>query len=333
MSDLRERLLGLLADGELHSGERLAFSLAVSRTAVWKAAAELRRRDVAVESVDRRGYRLTQAVELLAPDRIRCEAADAGFPLPRDLDVLFEVGSTNDHLDGLPVPPPPGQPRLVFAELQRAGRGRRGRIWHAPFGSGLTFSVAWTFAEMPADIAALSLAMGVQVARALQRLGAQDVRLKWPNDLVRGPRKVGGLLAQLRSEAGGATHLVLGLGLNLRLGAAQRGALTAPGALPAGDLADAFAEPVGRNRIAGVVAAALLEGLRLFEARGFEPFAADWAELDALRGRRVRIEHGATAVEGIAMGAATDGSLRVAVGERIERFYSGDLSLRPADLS
>jgi BirA family biotin operon repressor/biotin-[acetyl-CoA-carboxylase] ligase len=327
---MRERLLGLLADGELHSGERLAASLAVSRTAVWKAAAELRLRGVAVESVDRRGYRLPQAVELLEPDRIRREAADAGFPLPRDLEVLFEVGSTNDHLDALP-PPPPGRPRLVFAELQRAGRGRRGRTWHAPFCSGLTFSIAWSFAEMPADMAALSLAMGVQVARALQRLGAQDVRLKWPNDLVRGLHKVGGLLAQLRSEAGGPTHLVLGLGLNLRLGAAQRDALAAPGALPAGDLAEAFAEPIGRNRIAGVVAAALLDGLQTFEARGFEPFAADWAELDALRGRRVRIERGAAAVEGIAMGAAADGSLRIAVGERIERFYSGDLSLRPAD--
>lgn len=332
MSATRERLLGLLADGELHSGEKLAATLSVSRTAVWKAVAELRQRGIAVESVDRRGYRLAEPVELLEPDRIRQEAVAVGFSMPRDLVVLFEVGSTNDHLATLP-PPPPGRPRLVFAELQRAGRGRRGRTWHAPFGSGLTFSVAWTFAEMPADIAALSLAMGAQVARAVQRLGAQDVRLKWPNDLICGPCKVGGLLAQLRSEAGGPTHLILGLGLNLRLGPAQREALAAPGALPVGDLAAAFAAPVGRNRIAGVVAAAMLDGLQRFALQGFEPFAADWAELDALRGRRVRIEHGSTAVEGIALGAGSDGSLRLAVGERIERFYSGDLSLRPADLS
>jgi BirA family biotin operon repressor/biotin-[acetyl-CoA-carboxylase] ligase len=252
--------------------------------------------------------------------------------LPRDLDLLFEVDSTSDYLAALP-PPPPGRPRLVFAELQRAGRGRRGRNWHAPFGSGLTFSLAWTFAEMPADIAALSLAMGVQVARALQRLGASDVRLKWPNDLVRGMHKVGGLLAQLRTEAGGPAHLILGLGLNLRLDTAERDALTVPGALPAADLAEAFAGPVGRNRIAGTVAAALLDGLQRFEARGFEPFAEDWAELDALRGQRVRIEHGASTVEGIAQGVATDGSLRVVTGGRMERFYSGDLSVRPADPS
>jgi BirA family biotin operon repressor/biotin-[acetyl-CoA-carboxylase] ligase len=323
-------MLGLLADGELHSGERLAASLAVSRTAIWKAAAELRARGVAVASVDRRGYRLSQRVELLDPERIRSAATDAGIPLPRDLDVLFEVGSTNDYLAELP-PPPPGRPRLAFAELQRAGRGRRGRNWHAPFGSGLTFSLAWTFAEMPADIAALSLAMGVQVARALQRLGASDVRLKWPNDLVRGMHKVGGLLAQLRTEAGGPAHLILGLGLNLQLDAAQRDALAVPGALPAADLAEVLAGPVGRNRIAGTVAAALLDGLQRFEARGFEPFAADWAELDALRGQHVRIEHGATTVEGIAQGVATDGSLRVATGGRLERFFSGDLSVRPAE--
>jgi BirA family biotin operon repressor/biotin-[acetyl-CoA-carboxylase] ligase len=330
MSGLRERLLGLLADGELHSGERLAASLAVSRTAVWKSAAELRQRGVDVASVDRRGYRLSRAVELLDPGRMRGEAAALGVCLPRDLLLLFEVDSTNDHLDALP-PPPPGQPRLVFAELQRAGRGRRGRSWHAPFGSGLTFSLAWSFAETPADIAALSLAMGVQVAQALRGLGAREVRLKWPNDLVHDFHKVGGLLAQLRTEAGGPAHLVLGLGLNLQLDAAQRQALAAPGALPAGDLADAFSAPVGRNRIAAAVAAALLDGLRRFEAGGFAPFAADWAELDALHGRRVRIEHGTTAVEGVALGAAADGALRLAIGERVERFHSGDLRLRPAD--
>lgn len=330
MIPTRQRLLALLADGEQHSGARLAAGLGVSRTAVWKFVAELRERGVAVDSIDRRGYRLPQPVELMDAGRMCAAAAAAGWALPPDLEVLFEVDSTNEYLYAAPAPPP-GQPRLVFAELQHAGRGRRGRTWVAPFGSGLTFSIGWTFGDMPADMSSLSLAAGAQVVLGLRRLGLEHARIKWPNDIVLGQRKLGGLLTQLRSEAGGPACVVIGLGLNLDLSPTHRVAIESDGAAPACDLREGFGGVLpARNRIAASVAAAMLEGLAGFAEEGFAPFAATWQSLDSLRDQPVRILQAEKSVEGIARGVDPDGALRIERNGRIERFFAGDVSVRPA---
>lgn len=325
-----EALLALLADGELHSGAALAGPLGVSRTAVWKLVAELRRLGIEVESMDRRGYRLARPVELLDADRMWRAAHESGAALPAGLEVLFETGSTNDYLYAAPMPPA-GHPRIVFAELQHAGRGRRGRSWVAPFGTGLTFSIAWTFAECPADLSALSLAMGVAVAEALRTAGAAETMLKWPNDIVWRRRKLGGLLIQLKSEAGGAACVVVGLGINLSLPAASRESLAGPGGMPVADLAEASGERLaGRNALAARLASTMLAALDEFGRSGFTPFEARWRTLDSLVGVPVRVAQSGLLVEGIALGADRDGALRVDVDGRIERVLSGDASVRPA---
>jgi BirA family biotin operon repressor/biotin-[acetyl-CoA-carboxylase] ligase len=331
MSDTAERLVRLLADGALHSGGRLADELGLTRAAVWKAVGELRERGIAVASHDRRGYQLEHPVELLDVPALRQAAQAAGFTLPADSVVFFELGSTNEFLHSAAAPAP-GAPRLVFAELQTAGRGRRGRNWLAPFGSGLTFSIGWTFEEMPADLSALSLAMGVCVVRALRRLGARDVQLKWPNDIVHEHRKLGGLLLQMRSEAGGPACIVSGLGLNLRLPQATREALAQPSATPATDLADACGGVVpARVAVAAQVAGAMLAGLELFARAGFAPFAADWSSFDSLRDAAVDVLRHDGRLEGIARGADPEGALLVEVESgALERVHAGDVSLRRA---
>lgn len=330
MSARAEALLARLADGSLHSGADLAVQLGVSRAAIWKLVAQLRARGIAVDSLQRRGYRLPAPVELLDAQRIAALAAAHVGPLPATVEVLFEIDSTNTYLYAA-APPPPGSARVAFAEIQHAGRGRRGRSWLAPFGSGLTFSVAWTFAETPPGLPALGLALGVAVAEALRGLGLAEVRLKWPNDVVWRQRKLGGLLLQLRTETGGPASVVAGLGLNLSLPPATRERLGNDGALPVADLDEAMAGSApGRNAVAATLAAALLAALDEFARCGFAAFATRWTALDALAGARVRVTQGAGAVEGEACGAAADGALLVAVDGRIERFHSGDVSVRPA---
>jgi BirA family biotin operon repressor/biotin-[acetyl-CoA-carboxylase] ligase len=331
MNDTGARLLRLLADGELHSGARLADALGVTRAAVWKSVGELRGKGIDVASHDRRGYRLAAPVELLDAASLRRAATDAGFAWPAHVEVPFEIASTNDYLQSAAAPPP-GAPRLVFAELQTAGRGRRGRGWLAPFGSGLTFSIGWTYAEMPAELSALSLALGVCVVRALRELGASEVQLKWPNDVVHAHRKLGGLLLQMRSEAGGPAYVVAGLGLNLKLPASARSGIQTAGATPVTDLADACVAAVpARVEVAARTAARMLEGLARFGREGFEPFAVDWAEYDSLRGARVSVLRHDGTLDGYARGVDHEGALRVetATGQ-VERVHAGDVSLRPA---
>ena len=331
MSDSAERLLGLLADGELHSGERLATALGVTRAAVWKLVAELRERGIAVVSHERRGYSLERPVELLTLAALQRAAGAAGLVLPVDTSVVFELGSTNAVLHAAPAPAP-GAPRLLFAELQTAGRGRRGRDWIAPFGSGLTFSLAWSFAEWPDDLSALGLALGVCVVDALRDLGAAGVELKWPNDIVHQHAKLGGLLLQMRSEAGGPTSVVAGLGLNLDLPARAHEALATPGATPVTDLAHACAGLVpGRVEVAACVAGRMLEGLAQFARAGFAPFADDWSRFDSLRDARVTVLRHDGELEGIARGTDSDGALRVETAAGVlERVHAGDVSLRRA---
>jgi BirA family biotin operon repressor/biotin-[acetyl-CoA-carboxylase] ligase len=330
MKRREEALLALLCDGALHSGADLANRLGVSRAAVWKLVGELRERGVAVESLPRSGYRLPRPVELLDAHRVASGLADRGWPLGERLEVLFDIDSTNSYLYAGAVPAP-GQPRVVFAELQRAGRGRRGRSWLAPFGSGLTFSVAWTFADAPAGLAALGLAIGAGVAQALRDLGLGAAGVKWPNDLVWQRHKLGGLLLQLRAEAGGPASVVAGLGLNIALPPAARAAIAAPDAQPVADLAEALgARLPSRNTLAAVLAAAMLDTLELFSREGYVPFAARWRELDALAGSRVRVAQAEGSIEGEACGADADGALLVRVDGNLQRFYSGDVSLRPA---
>ena len=334
MSPTAPRLLALLCDGSLHSGAQLAAALGVSRAAVWKLVGELRAAGVPIESLSRRGYRLAAPVELLDAARMCAAASELGRRLPDALEVHFLIDSTNEYLHAAP-PPPPGLARVAFAELQSAGRGRRGRRWIAPFGSGLTFSILWTFAETPADLPALGLALGVAVARVLHGLGAQRIALKWPNDLLHDGRKLGGLLTQLRQEAGGAATVVAGLGLNLGLPPSARATIgqaveaSDQPALPATDLASAMPHGLPwRNLVAARLVLGLEDALREFSTGGYAGFADDWAALDALRDAPVRVHQAGERVEGTARGTDRDGALLVESAGRVLRVFSGDVSVR-----
>ena len=329
MSARGEALLALLADGARHSGSELAEQLGVTRSAVWKHVAELRRLGIDVVSLERRGYSLARPVELLDAERIRAASRHAAHPWLAGLELRFETGSTNAELVAA-GPSPPGRPRVLIAERQTRGRGRRGRAWLAPFGSGLTLSIGWSYAEIPPDIPALSLGLGVAVVEALQQAGAHDVQVKWPNDLVARGGKLGGLLVELRSEAGGPAYVVAGLGLNLDLPPAQRAALAGPSALPAVDLAELLGgSPPPRNELAARVIDALLDALDLFGRTGFAGFAERWGAADSLRDRPVSVLQGDESLEGVARGADRDGALRVEVDGVVRRFVSGEVSLRP----
>ena len=319
-------LLKLLVDGTLHSGEWLAQRLGVSRAAVWKGIERLRRQGVEVESVARRGYRMPNPVELLDPRAmLTAVRADTLLRL-RSVESLYEVDSTNTRL--LTAPPPPhGAAHVVLGELQHAGRGRRGRHWIAPFGGSIALSLGWSFADAARAGPALSLCVGVAVARALARAGAAGIRLKWPNDICVRDRKVGGVLLELRAEANGPAYVVIGVGINVRLDAAARRRIEESGVLAAA-VANACAVAPSRNFIAGAIIDEVLSMLTGFERDGFAAFRDEWAALDGLYGRRARVFLGDRRIDGTARGINSEGALRLESAGRIQEFVSGEASLR-----
>ncbi len=324
----RPALLELLADGRLHSGEGLATALGVSRAAVWKAMARLRSQGIGVEALARRGYRLPEPVELLDSSRMRAHIGPAQAAALRSLELLYEVDSTNSRL--LAAPPPPfGRADVCVSELQTAGRGRRGRRWIAPFGASLALSIAWAFRDVVRDIASLSLCVGVAVVRALERVGARGIRLKWPNDVLFERNKLAGILVELRAEAGGPAHVVIGVGLNVALSPAARREIAASGGrVDVAAAADACHEIPSRNRVAGVLIDEVLGVLAEFEESGFAGLHAAWTALDALRGQTVHVTVGASSVVGEACGIDRDGALWVDVDGVRKKFVAGEVTLR-----
>jgi BirA family biotin operon repressor/biotin-[acetyl-CoA-carboxylase] ligase len=322
-------LLALLADGRLHSGERLAQQLNVSRAAVWKGVQRLRGMGLDVQAQPRRGYRLSEPAELLDARRIGAEIDPRRGASLRKLELLFEVDSTNTRLLGR-APPPAGSADAICCEIQHAGRGRRGRRWIAPFGSGIALSVAWTFPDGARTLPALSLAVGVAVARATMRAGARGATLKWPNDIWFEERKLGGVLIELRAEASGPAHVVIGVGLNVRLSAAARGEIEAGGACIAA-VADACAAAPSRNVLAGAILDELLSMLGQFEREGFAAFRDAWMALDSLNGRPARVLLSDAIRVGTARGVDEEGALLLETRDGMQRFVSGEASLRPLE--
>lgn len=323
---LVQRIYGLLSDRRFHSGRALSERCAVSRSAVWKAISTLRALGTEVEAVANQGYRVPLASALLNSRRIIELLPAAVASRLHHGETRWQTGSTNsDLLEHSTVTP--GQFDFLSAEYQTAGRGRRTRRWLAPPGGAICLSLSWCFASMPVNVGALSLAIGVCVLRALASLGSLCVTLKWPNDLLAGAEKLGGILTELRAEADGPALVVVGIGLNVALGQNAKQQLLATGARST-DLAALGVAECDRNRLTAALLIECVEGLRRFEHSGFESFIADWRGADALAGKPVLVSAADGLIVGHARGIDVAGALCVQTRDGLRRFATGEVSVR-----
>ena len=232
-----------------------------------------------------------------------------------ELRRVERCGSTNSVLlaeNGL------AHPVLLLADEQTAGRGRRGQRWHSAPGAGLTFSLAIALRRPLRELAALPLVAGVAVARTLHALGVARAALKWPNDIVVGGAKLGGILVETKSF-GGAIKAVIGVGINLRGAEKLETRLRRPVAA-----LERFIPVPDPEILTGSIAQALLASLVAFEARGLDALRAEWERLDAHAGQklRVRLADGRV-LTGVSSGLESDGALRLATRAGMRAVRSG----------
>jgi BirA family biotin operon repressor/biotin-[acetyl-CoA-carboxylase] ligase len=235
--------------------------------------------------------------------------------------VVAETGSTNDDL--LAEARSLQRPTLLWALAQTAGRGRAGRSWHADEDATLTFSLAWKFALPLHALTGLPLAVGVTIADVLG-LYAIDVRLKWPNDLLRDGRKLGGILIETVRD-GDACWAVIGIGINMAL-PQQLDDQTAAAAAAAPEL------QADRGQVIATLTTALVEALGTFEQQGLAAFTARWNARHAHAGRQVNIiDQGRILHSGRASGVDDQGRLLLETAQGPVAIVAGDVSLRLAE--
>jgi len=315
-------VLRLLSNTDFRSGEEIANLLGVSRASVSNALADLEGLNLGVFKLRGRGYRLAEPLDWLDADKIRSALAKRNVTYA--LEIADVVDSTNAVLmrkaaEGAP------HGSCMAAELQTQGKGRRGRAWEAAIGGGLTFSVLWRFNQGISQLSGLSLAVGVALVRALKELGLASAALKWPNDLVHGYRKMGGILIELQGEALGPAAAVIGIGINIALNAATKDRIDQA----VTDLTVAFGEAPPRNAVFIGVLAHLHDVLSEFERSGFPALREEWQEAHAYQGRAVSLFLPSGSQErGEVQGVADDGALLVRTPTGVQRFASGEISLR-----
>lgn len=313
-----ERILERLLAGETVSGQAISAELGITRAAVWKQIEQLRALGFVIESQGKQGYRL-----LSCPDSLMAPVIAKGLQTRwagRQIVYLPSVDSTNRRARQLAAEGAP-HGTLVIADEQTAGRGRRGRGWISPAGEGVFMSLILRPQSHPSEVARLSMQTALAVALSIAQTTGLDARIKWPNDIVCGGRKVCGMLLEMNADEQAVHDVVAGIGINVHQ------TQFAPEIAQTASSLDLLS---GQRVCRAALVRAFLEAFERTEA-----LAAQGALMDAYRarsatlGQRVQVIAPAGSFTGTALEVTDSGSLIVEdeEGQRRE-VLAADVSVR-----
>ena len=298
-------LLTLLSENAtiVVSGARIAREIGVSRSTVWRRVNRLRELGVRVKGQQHTGYFLEEVPDILSPNMLRQRLKGTLFG--RRVHHFFKVDSTNRVALELGHA---GEPEgaLVVAEEQSAGRGRAGHIWHSERAAGIYLTLLLRPRLAPVQAPLLTMMAGLSVRSAIQASTALRVDLKWPNDLLIGGKKVGGILTEMHAEPAQVRFIIVGIGLNVN-----------QEKFPA-DLATATSLRIESSRPQSRLEL-LVRLLREFES-DYNCFLKDGpgsvverfsAVSSYTQGKRVRVSNGKETFTGTTAGLGTEGLLQV----------------------
>lgn len=320
---LDAQILTALRTAGAVSGAELSQELGVSRAAIWARIEALRSLGYDIEASPHFGYRLLSVPDVLHADDLRSRLPDVRV-IGRDIRVFEETTSTNDVIEKL-ARDGVKEGVVVFAESQTKGRGRLGRKWISPPHKGLWFSVLLRPDLRPQATTQLTVAAVTALARAIQGQTRLTPDIKWPNDILINGKKVAGILTELTAELDHVKHVILGIGIDVNLTAAD---------LPADlrKIATSLKIEAGQSVSRPDLAAAMLRELDRDYARAcggqFEQVADEWEERCTTIGHDVTIRMGDRAITGRAESLDDDGALLVRTQHgHLERIIGGDVTL------
>jgi BirA family biotin operon repressor/biotin-[acetyl-CoA-carboxylase] ligase len=323
MSIDSEILTALRSASERVSGADLAEQLGVSRAAVWARIEELRSLGYDIEASPHSGYRLMHAPDVLHADDLLSRLGKTRT-VGRDIRVFQETTSTNDIIDKL-AHDGVKEGVVVFAESQTKGRGRLGRKWVSPARRGLWFSVLLRPRLRPQAVTQLTIAAATALVRAIRSQTGLAPEIKWPNDVYLRGKKVAGILTEMNGEIDTVKYVILGIGLDVNLGANE---FPADLRKLATSLKIESGEPLDRAELAAEILRELDRDYTRVCTGQFEAVAAEWEERCNTIGRSVAIAVGDRRLQGRAESIDADGALLLRTQHgHLERILSGNVTL------
>ena len=319
---MRDSILKALQQQGRVSGEQLGKKFNVSRTAVWKHVNELRKIGYEIDSSPRIGYSFIKSPDLVIPAEIALGLNTS--IMGRRILYREEVTSTQDEA-GEVARRGAEEGVVVISERQTKGRGRKGRLWASPPREGVYFSTILRPNLRPSQIIQIPLIAGVAVCKAIRRVTPLEPRIKWPNDITIGGKKVGGILAEMSCDIDRVDHIVLGIGVNVNT---ECSLLPEPTRGIATSLAEKCGEYVSRVKLVRSLLAEFDALYRTFLLSGFATLRGEWKALDSTVGSWVKVTDGNEEMKGKALDIDGEGFLLVRKENGdVKRIISGDVSL------
>ena len=326
---MRDRILACLREnqGKPVSGESISKRFGVTRAAIWKHMQALKEDGYEIETVARKGYKLTGA-----PDRLSPAEVLAGLKtrwLGKNVVYQEEVTSTNDvakraAFEGC------AHGTIVLAETQGQGRGRLARGWFSPYAKGVWLSCVFRPTFLPQQASKCTLMAAVALARAFERYPGVKVGIKWPNDiLTTDGRKLVGILAEMNAEMDAINFIVLGMGVNVNSELAEFPEELQPLAsslriLSGGAVLD-------RKKLLHVMLEELENAFDDVTKNGFDGMLDEWRKRSITLGQHVNVIAQDETYSGLALDIDQQGTLLVKRDSdgSVEQVWAGDVSIRP----
>lgn len=318
---MKQKILEMLRSGDDYiSGEQLSRELGVTRSAVWKYIRSLREEGYVIDSATNKGYHLEKCPDLLDADKLRKgrELYVAG----NEIEVLRSIDSTNNELKRRAAQGVPGG-LVVAADVQTAGKGRFGRAWSSSE-DGIYFSLLLRPELPPGDIASVTLAAGYAVCLAIRRFTGLDARIKWPNDVIVGNKKICGILTEMSAQSDRIDYIIVGIGIN-----ANQQSFPEEISSKASSLYILSGKHYDKNDLLRAVIEELDSVMSSFLVSLSSDDADGFRELCATLGRRVSTQRGGELIEGEASDITASGELIVRCDDGHEyRINSGEVTVQ-----
>ncbi len=209
---MKTEILKLLRESQDYiSGQYLCEKFQVSRTAIWKGINALKEEGYVIEAVKNKGYKIVDCPDIITYNELKT-TLNSNW-IAKDINYYDSIDSTNNKAKSL-ADEGAKHGTLVVADVQTSGRGRRGRSWESPSGTGIWMSLILKPDMEISNASMLTLVMAIAVARACNDSFALNSQIKWPNDIVINGKKICGILTEMSAEMNRINHIVIGVGIN-----------------------------------------------------------------------------------------------------------------------